>query len=367
MARIAYFVSPHGFGHAARASAVMDEIAHRRPGTEFDLYTTVPESFFDGAYEARRRYHPLLTDIGLVQTDALNENIPATIQQLDQLLPYDSNRIDALANELTAARCGCVICDISPMGLVAAQQAGIPGVLVENFTWNWIYEAYLDDYPQMAAHAAYFADLFASAPYRIRTRPWCGDVPADLHTEPVSRPHRTSAKDIRHVLELNDTSPAVLISMGGIVEKHRFLDALATHKNITFVIPGGSDQLVRRDNLILLPHHSGFYHPDLVNACTALVGKVGYSTIAEVYHAGIPFGFISRDTFRETGPLVDFVRQRMPSLQFGEDEFRSGRWLERLPELLALPRRTYDTEHPKTINGANQIAEFVLILSDLRG
>ncbi len=363
MVRIAYFISPHGFGHAARASAVMDEIARRCPGAVFELYTTVPESFFEGACDATRRHHPLLTDIGLVQTDALHEDIPATIRRLDQLLPYDANQIDGLADELSANRCDCVICDISPMGLVAARQVGIPGVLVENFTWDWIYEAYLDNYPHMATHATYFADIFGAAPYRIRTRPWCGDVPAELHTEPVSRPHRTPAAEVRRqLLGASGTHPAVLISMGGIVEKHRFLDELAKHADITFVIPGGSNKIVRRDNLILLPHHSSFYHPDLVNACTALIGKVGYSTIAEVYHAGIPFGFISRDTFRETGPLVDFVRQRMPSLPFEEDEFRSGRWLKRLPELLALPRRTHDTERPDEINGANQIAEFVLNL-----
>jgi hypothetical protein len=33
-----------------------------------------------------------------------------------------------------------------------------------------------------------------------------------------------------------------------------------------------------KQNLVLLPHHSGFYHPDLVNASDAVIGKVGYST-----------------------------------------------------------------------------------------
>ena len=35
-------------------------------------------------------------------------------------------------------------------------------------------------------------------------------------------------------------------------------------------------------NLILLPHHSVFFHPDLVNASDAVVGKLGYSTLAAV-------------------------------------------------------------------------------------
>ena len=38
--RLAFFVSPHGYGHAARSSAVMAAL-HRKSGVEFELYTTV--------------------------------------------------------------------------------------------------------------------------------------------------------------------------------------------------------------------------------------------------------------------------------------------------------------------------------------
>ena len=31
------------------------------------------------------------------------------------------------------------MCDISPLGLMVAERAGLPSVLVENFTWDWLY------------------------------------------------------------------------------------------------------------------------------------------------------------------------------------------------------------------------------------
>ena len=43
--RIAWFVSPHGFAHAARASAVITAMLARRPGLRFDLYTSLPSWF----------------------------------------------------------------------------------------------------------------------------------------------------------------------------------------------------------------------------------------------------------------------------------------------------------------------------------
>ena len=91
--------------------------------------------------------------------------------------------------------------------------------------------------------------------------------------------------------------------------------------------------------MILLPHHSDFFHPDLVNASDVVIGKAGYSTIAEVYAAGVPFGYVARERYPESPGLVDFIRKKMDSVAFGEEDFNSGRWVERLPHLLSMRRR----------------------------
>ncbi len=46
MGSLAYFISPHGFGHAARACAVMSAILERMPGVRFEIFTEVPRWFF---------------------------------------------------------------------------------------------------------------------------------------------------------------------------------------------------------------------------------------------------------------------------------------------------------------------------------
>lgn len=43
---IAYFVSPHGFGHAARSCAIMSALQAREPGIGLEIFTTVPRWFF---------------------------------------------------------------------------------------------------------------------------------------------------------------------------------------------------------------------------------------------------------------------------------------------------------------------------------
>ncbi len=44
---LSWFISPHGFGHAARASAVVAEISRLCFGIRHHLFTTVPQAFFD--------------------------------------------------------------------------------------------------------------------------------------------------------------------------------------------------------------------------------------------------------------------------------------------------------------------------------
>ena len=63
---IAYFVTSHGFGHAARASAVMNAIYVRWPFVHFEIFALTPEWFFQRSLNVPFVYHSEPTDIGLV-------------------------------------------------------------------------------------------------------------------------------------------------------------------------------------------------------------------------------------------------------------------------------------------------------------
>ena len=108
------------------------------------------------------------------------------------------------------------------------------------------------------------------------------------------------------------------------------------------------------DNLVLLPHHSDLFHPDIVNACDAVVGKLGYSTLAEIYHAGVPYGYIPRSSFKESDVLEVFVKEQMSGIAIPETEFQGGSWMSVLPEILSLPRIKRNNT-----NGAVEAAQFV--------
>ncbi len=353
---IAFFISPHGFGHAARACAVMETLYQLDARIRFEIFTRAPRWFFDVSLKLPFTYHELLTDIGLVQNTPLEEDLPATIFRLGQFLPFSVDRLDPIARQLADLDCKLAVCDISPLGISAAHAAGIPAVLIENFTWDWIYTGYLEKEPRFESYIRAFSQIFESADAHIQTAPVCNPVPeASLLTNPVSRQARYSREEIRARLKIPPAAPTMLVSMGGFELKYNFLDCLVRCENVFFIIPGGSDRAELKNNLALLPHHSDYYHPDLVTASDAIISKAGYSTISEAFYAGIPYGYVSRAQFRESPILSAFISNYMAGIEIDGESFQTGGWIEVIPALLRFPRiNRLET------NGANQIANFLL-------
>lgn len=353
--RIAFFISPHGFGHAARAASVMEALAEIESSLQFDIFTTVPDWFFASSNSFGYQYHRLETDIGLVQKTPFQEDLPATVQKLKDFLPFNQSRIAAVAEKIRHLECQLVVCDIAPMGIRVARKAGVPSVLIENFTWDWIYQAYEEE--GFNAFNAYLQPIFAEATCHIQTQPICKPESADFTADPASRKIKYSAAHIRQRLGLPDSCKLVMITAGGVRKNYGFIDKLKSQTDIHFIIPGASDSENIQDNLILLPENSGYFHPDLINAADAVVGKVGYSTIAEIYQAGVPFGYSARTHYRESKPLVDFVQNHMSGLPVAEIEFQNGSFTDCIEELLQMPRAK--SHRP---NGADQIADFIAAL-----
>lgn len=334
---VAVFVSPHGYGHAARACALMQALSDLGAVARFEIFTLVPEWFFAGSLTCPFGYHALLTDIGLVQSTPLLEDLDETLRRLDGFLPFDEALLDGLMRRLEELDCRFVICDISPLGLAAARKAGIPSILIENFTWDWIYEAYANGRPAFTRFIEPLTDLFELATSRIQTEPVCRPDSRFPRVAPVGRAPREPRAAVRARLGLSPGARMVLITMGGLPWRPDSLRSLERGDTF-FVVPGAAEHLERRGFLVALPHRSGFFHPDLVHAADVVIGKLGYSTLAEVWAAGVPFGHVGRPTFRESPVLAAFAADHMPGLTLTAEEIGGEAWLERVPELLSMKR-----------------------------
>ena len=130
----------------------------------------------------------------------------------------------------------------------------------------------------------------------------------------------------------------ILVSMGGIEWRFDNVESWRAAGDVDFVVPGGAAREERHGNLVLLPHHSPVHHPDLVNAADVVVGKLGYSTVAEAFAAGTRFLYVPRAGFREHPELAAFVERNLPAREISLAAFASDAWHAALPDLLLVPR-----------------------------
>lgn len=352
---IAYFISPHGYGHAARAAAVM-EFSHRLDKSlKFEIFTLVPEWFFRDSLEFSFGYHQVLTDIGMTQKTPTVEDPSSTAQRLAEFMPFEDALLDRLARKITGQGCRLVICDISPLGIAVAKRAGVPSLLIENFTWDWIYEAYVRYEPELRRHSALMKQIFGGADHHIQTVPLCRRDTSALLIAPVSRSLRRPPAVIRQSLQLPSGKKVVMLTMGGMSWNFPAPERLKKEKQVCFIMLGAVTRRKRDDNLILLPHRSGFFHPDLINACDAVISKAGYSTVAEAFQAGVPFGCIEREMFPESKVLASFVSNEMNGLIIGPERSLARHLVSITHDLLAMSR---GTRHGG--NGGQEAAEIIL-------
>jgi hypothetical protein len=76
--------------------------------------------------------------------------------------------------------------------------------------------------------------------------------------------------------------------------------------------------------------------------------------VAETYHAGVPFGYVTRAHFRESPVMAEFVQREMQGLEIPAAAFAAGEWAEYVAALLQ--RQRLPATRP---NGADQAATWV--------
>lgn len=356
MKRVVWFISAHGFGHAARSTAIMEALFEQFKDIEFMVVSEIPEWFFEKNLLPIQFFNTK-TDVGLIQKNAFFEDIPQTLEHLNSFYFNVQSRFHSWDAQILPFNPDLIVADICPAALDYAHSRNIPSVLTENFTWDWLYDFYSDFKTEFEPIQSYLNKVWPYADAHFQMLPFCGEkLEHSILVEPVSRkPKSKDLSDLFSQLTLSKNKKKVLLTMGGVPMQFDFYDELKKFDEIEFIIPGAHKENHTDKNLRILTHHSNFYHPDLVALCDVVIAKVGYSTLAETFNAGKTLGFVPRYHFRETEPLVSFITKNMSGLEISETDLSSGKWISKLNELIQLPAQ----ERAKT-NGADTIASFLL-------
>lgn len=349
---LACFISAHGYGHATRTIGLLQAIQQKIPDLKTTIFTSVPEALFSNS-GITFTYHHTITDVGLIQHDAFTEDLDLTLEKLGQLIPFKKSLIQLCADRCRS--CQLILCDISCLGIEVARQMGIPSVLVENFTWDWIYSRLPGAPEGLLAYVDLFAAYYEKADYRIQTEPVCNRRDCDLSCLPIARKWIMSREKTRELIDSGNRI-TVLISMGGMGLDLPFIDRLAHYDEYLFVIAGHPRNYRYGENVRFLSSTDTLHHPDLIRASDLLICKSGYSTVAECLQSDTPICCITRERFAESTIIENFIVETMHGTILDEQSFFSADWLSALPDLLDRKRA------PIPINGGEQAAAFICSL-----
>lgn len=227
--------------------------------------------------------------------------------------------------------CACAIS--APLGIQAARKISIPAVLLENFTWDWIYNQLGECHPEYIPIARAIEHLFQPAVH-IRLRPECPTThPYKCVIGPIARIPTLDRITIRKLLNIPPDKPVVFIAFGG-VDHNASLQLDKLDSSFHVVLYSNNLENYECRNVTCLSRQSGIRSQDLLAASDLIIGKPGYSTVSEVVTSGIPFMYIPRPGFPESHFLEAYVQKFVPVKSITQLEFSKGDWISFVPDLI---------------------------------
>ncbi len=356
MARIVWYVSGHGFGHASRDIEVLNALGRQRPDVSVTIRTPAPRWIFDLTLTRPVDWRPRESDTGVAQLDSLRLDAAETIRRAEEFhaaLEEDAVQEAAWLRDEGAT---LVVGDIPPLAFAAAARAGIPSVALGNFSWDWIYEGYREYLSPEAALVPRIREAYSHAQLALRL-PMAGGFDMFDHVEDlpfIARHARLRRHDVRRQLQLPDEEPLVLLSFGGYGLSQ--LDLARLSKLVGYTIVMTSDVTANRRahddapgiERMLLPgnirqlderalYASGLRYEDLVAAVDIVATKPGYGIIAECVANNTAILYTSRGHFVEYDVLVHEMPRWLRTQFISNEDLLAGRWQDALDRLLAAP------------------------------
>lgn len=355
MSSILYYITGHGYGHAVRSSQVIRSLQQLRPDLKIHVRTTAPKWLFPPSVIHTRQS----IDVGIAQRDSLDMDLEGTLNACRALQAKTAGLVDEELAFVRDHQVRLIAGDIPPLCFEIAARASIPSVAITNFTWNAIYRAYLENYPEFAPFIEDMEAFYGKATVAL-TLPYPCDMDVFPRREPIPWVARSSALTrggARAKFKLPESATIVLLSFGGLGLSRFPLDRLNERRDFFFVATG---EAKRQDaNFLVLPDAQRHYE-DLVRAVDVIVTKPGYGIVADVLAQKLPMLYTDRGDFAEYPFLVQALNDLATAEFIPQSELLSGNVGPYLNRLLGMTPNWPQV----SLDGAAAAARRILALLD---
>ncbi|KDR78951.1 hypothetical protein GALMADRAFT_244628 [Galerina marginata CBS 339.88] len=139
---LAYYCSGHGYGHATRVSAFARYLlSGKEEGARPIIYivSSAPKHVFSDSIACGARYRYAEIDPVIVQPLAYRVDRRKSVEVLKKFLDKKDELLDREKNWLLQIKAHSVLSDAAFLGCLAAKAAGLPSVLITNFSFDSVY------------------------------------------------------------------------------------------------------------------------------------------------------------------------------------------------------------------------------------
>ena len=349
---LAVAISSHGYGHGAQTAAVLTALRAQCPRLRLTLLTGLPPRFLHDRIPGDFDLVDWRGDFGMHMNTALEVDLARSAAAYaafhaawDSRLAETSALLEHLAPDLLLA-------NVPYLALAAAARIGLPSVALCSLNWALVYRHYFSGRPEAPDILACMESAYSSAEIFLCPAP---SMPMpELDNVRAIGPLARLGKNCRGLLvDRLGVAPdqrIVVIAPGGI-PLHLSMREWPVMPGITWVVPAAWD-CTGAD--IRSFESLGMLFTDLLASVDAVVGKLGYGTVAECACNGTPLLYMPRLDWPEEGVLAEWLAVHGRCAPVAVEDVERGALATALEALWARP--TPPRPRP---SGADQAAQLL--------
>jgi hypothetical protein len=308
--RIALYISDHGFGHASRQIALLRALARDPKGLEFLVRAGNRLSYVAKSTQGCkvRVVEGPVHEVGWVCQPGSMEVDPHGLElKLHQVLSEVPSLVAREARFCQDHRVKLIISDIIPWVSVVARSVGIPAIAISNFNWADAYGNVLGtDHAGVQAIRRMYGqfDKALILPLEDTNTPYRRTIPVGLLSK---RPNPLRSLEIRRIVG----NRAIYFGLGRSFDAQLYQQ---TSEWVQAIRDAGYSLVVSGDygeaglGALAIPE-TDTEGQDYLAACSLVVAKAGYSTVAEAVRARVPLVILYRPKISEDVNIAWEVRR----------------------------------------------------------
>jgi len=343
---IAFYISNHGFGHATRMAALINE--YTKIGIYCHVMTNRPYYLFNDCDQRFLILRDIILDFGIIQQNWLEPNISATEASLESIINNNQGIIENEIDYCHRNNITIIIADIPFSSFEIAARANIFSVAVSNFDWHYIYEKMQISSSILSKIKESYnkANLALRLPFSDESS--MSAFSNTVRTGLLVRYKQDKRKEITINLNIDPQMLIVLIAFSNSED-----------------LPLSIEQLLQNESICVLSTQK-YIHPrhreispdkdfsQLIASVDVIITKTGYSTLAEAVANNKLIIYTDRESFPEDDILLKKMTTYKRGIFVPHKQLKNFQW----NNLKEIHRNLPDTKPERNCN--NEVAQLIL-------